>query len=113
RALASAKVRVLSFDPVLARWAEDVEVVGVVERGRLVWHIRRDDQHLTCTHLVDLRKIVPETEAERTLDDERQLLCRMHMLWDARPFLEPDLGKHGLLAVNEPPLHTGHEVLAR
>src|SRR6267378_365632 len=111
--LAAAEIRVLSFDPVLARGAEHIEVVRVVECDRLVRHVRRDDQHLTGTHLVDLREVVPKTQPQRTFNDEGQLLRWVHVPRYCGPLLEPDLREHRLLPVEEPPLHAGHEVLAR
>src|SRR5438093_1328175 len=111
--LAAPQVRVLSFDPVLARRAEDVEVVGVFERRRRVRLVRRDDEDLSRAHLVDLVAVGAEHQTQRAVDDEGDLLGDVDVARDGRSFLYEHLRDHRALAVKEAALDPGHELLAR
>src|SRR5207237_5245586 len=101
--LPAPEVGVLSLDPVCAGRAENVEVVDVLARDRIVRDIRRDDQHLAGMEVVYFAEVLTEPEAQRALDDVRELLGRVHVERHDRSLLAPDLGKHRFLSIEQAP----------
>src|SRR5438270_9970032 len=98
----SPEIGVLPLDPILTRRAEDVEIVRVLERGRLVGDIGRDDEDLARPHVVHLVALVAELQAKPALDDERDLLRHVGVAGDCYSFLYVDLCDHLPLAVESP-----------
>src|SRR5206468_59265 len=103
-ALPAPQVRIVSFDPVLARRAVYVEVVRVLERRRFVGHVRGDDEDLARPDVVDLGTVIAEPQAQPAVDDEGDLLGDVYVPRDGHSFLYVDLCDHRALAVEEPPL---------
>src|SRR5690606_38664188 len=75
--LAAVEVGVRVVQPVLARRVEDVHVERVLQRLRLVPHVRRDVQHLTAPHDDPFPAVLADAEAQRALQDVRELLVVM------------------------------------
>ncbi len=94
-----AEIAVVSVDPVLARWGEDVKVDGVFECGRGVVKVAGDDEYLACFDGV--RGAVVVVEAECALGDEGDLLVWMRVARDDAAFFENDAGEHGEAAGDE------------
>src|SRR5262245_34127594 len=68
------QVGVGAVEPVLARRAEDVHVERVLERLGLVRKPRGEVEDAPCVDVDGLRRILAEPEAQRALEDVRELL---------------------------------------
>jgi hypothetical protein len=93
------EVAVVLIEPVLAGWGEDVEVDGVFEGLGGVGEVAGDDEDLAGSD--DVRGAVAHDEAERSLEDEGELLVGVGVGWDDAALGEDDAGEHRLSAGNE------------
>ena len=105
----SPEVAVVSVDPVLAGWSEDIEVDGVFECGGGVGEISGDDEYFACTDGV--RGAVVVVEAECAFGDEGDLLVRMRVTGNDAAFGEHDASEHGEAAGDELAGEEGVELL--
>ena len=74
---------------------------------------RGNDEHLTRAHHDFLRAVLTEVEAQRALDDPRDLLVLVRVLRDDAAPIEVDLGEHHALARDEPARELWGDLLAR
>ena len=100
------------LEPVLAWWAEDIDVQSLLECFRLVRHVRWNQQHLPGADDHFLRAIVTDPELESALKDVGELLVLVGVLGDDAAFLQIDMCEHHAIAGDETTLqHVGHPLL--
>src|SRR6476646_2812961 len=100
------EVVVSMIEPVLADRAEQIEFEGVLERFRLVFHPRRDVQHLALAHR---NLFAADEKLEGTLQDVGHLLALVRVVRHDAATLQIDLRKHLALAGHDlPRQHLGH-----
>src|SRR3954451_1428915 len=75
--------------------------------------VRRDVQYLAGRDVDDLFLVLAEPEAQRALEDVRQLLVLVRVRGDETSLLEVDVREHHPLGRDQPPAEVGLEHLLR